>query len=403
MNYSTVFPLARHSALPAVPLWSVVGPVRRGIAPVYAEAPTGAIAFNQKCVRPNRTVMMELGRSMERPGERGRERARICEGDIMVNSTGRGTLGRVGLVSELPPDNEVYADGHVALIRPNPKSIRAQYLWYLLSTEVFYRYANEALSVGSTNQMELPSSSIAHLQIPLPDDGEQVRIVRMLDQECGRIDEIIREQDFAKELLDERFAANRASRVLCGFNPITGDGVIPAGWQPASLGAVARLQRGFDLPTESREAGDIPVVSSGGISGRHSTAMCRPPGVVTGRYGTIGRVFYIETEYWPLNTTLFVSDFRGNHPRWLFHLLAALPLAADSAKSAVTGINRNVIGQLRVLRPPLDQQIAIAADLDAESSEIEKIQAALTNQGDLLTERKHALITKAVMGNRDAL
>jgi type I restriction enzyme S subunit len=247
--------------------------------------------------------------------------------------------------------------------------------------------------------MELPSSSIAHLQIPLPSAEVQARIIRTLDDQCGRIDAIVLEQDRAKQLLDERFAANRASRLLRGFNPITGAGVIPVGWQLASLGAVARLQRGFDLPTESREAGDVPVVSSGGVSGHHSTAMCQPPGVVTGRYGTIGRVFYIETEYWPLNTTLFVLDFRGNHPRWLFHLLAALPLDADSAKSAVTGINRNVVGQLRVLRPPLDEQIAIAADLDAEGSEIERIQAALSNQVNLLTERKHALITRAVMGD----
>jgi len=107
MTYSAVFPLARHSALPAVPLWSVVEPVRRGIAPIYAEAPTGVIAFNQKCIRPNRTITIELGRPMEMPNERDRERARISEGDIMVNSTGRGTLGRVGLVSELPPDIEV--------------------------------------------------------------------------------------------------------------------------------------------------------------------------------------------------------------------------------------------------------------------------------------------------------
>lgn len=142
----------------------------------------------------------------------------------------------------------------------------------------------------------------------------------------------------------------------------------------------------------------MPVVSSGGISGTHSVAACDPPGVVTGRYGTIGRVYYLDTPYWPLNTTLFVSDFRGNDPRWAYYLLAALPLDADSAKSAVTGINRNVVSQLRVVRPPLDEQRAIADRLDLERREIDEMLAALSSQIELLNERKRSLIVAAVTG-----
>ncbi len=142
------------------------------------------------------------------------------------------------------------------------------------------------------------------------------------------------------------------------------------------------------------------MVSSGGTSGAHSTAMCDPPGVVTGRYGTIGQVYFLSEPYWPLNTTLFVSDFRGNDPRWVFHVLAALPPEYDVDKSAATGVNRNVLGALRVPRSPIGQQRAIAGRLDASAQKVERAILALEQQGqiDLLQERRQALITAAVTG-----
>src|SRR5262245_37828063 len=86
-------------------------------------------------------------------------------------------------------------------------------------------------------------------------------------------------------------------------------GEIPEHWEQKTLGNVARLQRGHDLPASERQPGDIPVVSSSGISDYHIAAKAKAPGVVTGRYGTIGKVFYIDQDYWALNTTLYVCDF----------------------------------------------------------------------------------------------
>ncbi len=79
-------------------------------------------------------------------------------------------------------------------------------------------------------------------------------------------------------------------------------------WTEKLLGDVITLQRGFDLPERERRAGSVPIVSSSGITGYHSAEKCIAPGVVTGRYGTLGEVFYIERAYWPLNTTLWVTN-----------------------------------------------------------------------------------------------
>ena len=76
-----------------------------------------------------------------------------------------------------------------------------------------------------------------------------------------------------------------------------------------------------------REEGSVPIVSSSGISGYHSVPKVKAPGVVTGRYGTLGEVFYVERDFWPLNTTLWVKDFKGNDPRFVSYLLKTVNLA----------------------------------------------------------------------------
>ena len=77
------------------------------------------------------------------------------------------------------------------------------------------------------------------------------------------------------------------------------------------LGDVLTLKRGHDLPESRRQDGDVPVVSSSGITGHHSESKAKAPGVITGRYGTLGEVFYVDEDYWPLNTSLYVTDFKG--------------------------------------------------------------------------------------------
>ena len=77
-------------------------------------------------------------------------------------------------------------------------------------------------------------------------------------------------------------------------------------WQKMRLGSFLTLKRGYDLPSSNRQKGEVPVVSSSGITGHHSVAKVEGPGVVTGRYGTLGEVFFVQQDFWPLNTALYV-------------------------------------------------------------------------------------------------
>ncbi|MBI2889233.1 MAG: restriction endonuclease subunit S [Nitrospirae bacterium] len=142
-------------------------------------------------------------------------------------------------------------------------------------------------------------------------------------------------------------------------------------WRTAHLGDVLTLKRGHDLPDSQRQDGDVPVVSSSGITGQHNESKARAPGVVTGRYGTLGDVFYIEQDYWPLNTALYVVDFKGNHPRFAAYFLQNVLRDYQSDKAAVPGVNRNVLHELKVRCPDTTLQAHIADILSAYDDLIE--------------------------------
>ena len=144
------------------------------------------------------------------------------------------------------------------------------------------------------------------------------------------------------------------------------------GWIQQPLGHVMELKRGYDLPASQRVPGSIPVVSSSGITGSHVARKVAGPGVVTGRYGTLGEVYFLRGDFWPLNTTLYVRDFKGNDPRFLHYLLRGLDFSGYSDKAAVPGLNRNHLHEEPVRIPTMvSEQTAIAHVLGTLDDKIE--------------------------------
>lgn len=149
------------------------------------------------------------------------------------------------------------------------------------------------------------------------------------------------------------------------------DGSVGDGWRTRTLGEVATLQRGFDLPTGERKGGPYPVIASTGVVGTHCRAMVSGPGVVVGRSGSLGGGQFIKSDFWPLNTTLWVRDFNANHPRFCYFLLKSLDLERFNAGSGVPTLNRNHIHSLPVRVPPISEQRAIAHILGTLDDKIE--------------------------------
>ncbi|WP_458102338.1 restriction endonuclease subunit S, partial [Bifidobacterium breve] len=141
---------------------------------------------------------------------------------------------------------------------------------------------------------------------------------------------------------------------------------------------VAPLQRGFDLPAEKIIPGVYPVMMSNGIGAYHNEYKVKGPGVVTGRSGTIGNLQYVESAFWPHNTTLWVTKFYGNHPKFIYYLYEKIDLKRYKAGSGVPTLNRNDVHDTMVFFP-------------ASRKEQELISAVLTYLDDLITlhQRKY--------------
>ena len=131
------------------------------------------------------------------------------------------------------------------------------------------------------------------------------------------------------------------------------------------------LQRGFDLPKHNRDEGNYPVIAATGIHGSHSEFKVHPPGVVTGRSGSLGEVVLVERPYWPLNTTLWVKDFKGNIPRYVYYYLKTLDLKRYNSGAGVPTLNRNHLDSLPVKIHDSQDQNKISAILSAYDDLIE--------------------------------
>jgi len=173
-------------------------------------------------------------------------------------------------------------------------------------------------------------------------------------------------------------------------------GMIPKEWEVKRLGEFAPLQRGYDLPTDKIVRGEYPVVYSNGILNYHYEYKAKGPGVVTGRSGTIGKVTFVESNYWPHNTSLWVTDFKGNNPKYVFHLYSYINLSKFASGSGVPTLNRNDVHASKFAIPPIHEQDKIVEVLDFWDTAIEK-------QSELIAKlklRKRALMQQLLTGKK---
>ena len=145
-----------------------------------------------------------------------------------------------------------------------------------------------------------------------------------------------------------------------------------SGWRETTLGNVVRLRRGHDLTEGERRPGNVPVIGSAGQNGWHDTAKASGPGVTVGRSGaSAGVVTYVDSDYWPHNTSLYVTNFCGNEPRFLAYYFSTLRLAELNSGSAQPSLNRNFLYTVPVLLPSPNEQRRIASILSTYDNLIE--------------------------------
>jgi len=143
-------------------------------------------------------------------------------------------------------------------------------------------------------------------------------------------------------------------------------------WSKMPFGDFISLQRGHDLPEQERKSGDVPILGSFGVTGWHNKAIAKAPGLTIGRSGaSFGTATYTEQDYFPLNTALYVTDFKGNNPKFSYYFAKHFDFSAFNSGSAQPSLNRNFINPVEVSIPPLVEQKEIAHILGTLDDKIE--------------------------------
>jgi len=148
-------------------------------------------------------------------------------------------------------------------------------------------------------------------------------------------------------------------------------------WTKGRVDEFFVLQRGFDITEAAASEGNIPVISSSGFSYFHSEVKVSGPGVVTGRKGRVGPVYYIEEDHWPHDTTLWVKDFKGNLPKYVYYFLQSIKLERYNEALAVPTLNRNNVHAIKCAFPPLKEQEKIVDAFSLWDNAIEKTEALI--------------------------
>ena len=137
-------------------------------------------------------------------------------------------------------------------------------------------------------------------------------------------------------------------------------------WQTTNLGSIVKFSYGKGLSEEKRKDGNVPVYGSSGIVGFHKKALIAGPGIIIGRKGNVGSVFFENNNFYPIDTVYYIRDVQESvNLKFLYYLLKNLPLAKLNSDAAVPGLNRERALKIKILRPSLPDQEKIASILSS--------------------------------------
>lgn len=304
-------------------------------------------------------------------------------GDIVF--TQRGTLGQVAIIPETARFGAYVISQSQMKLSIDHSKADTRFIYYWFSSR---QTVEKIISQNSSSGVpHINLTVLRNFKLPLPELHVQQRIADILSAYDDLIENNLRRiallEEAARMLYREwfvhfRFPGHEHGKMVNG---------IPEGWERMTLGQIVTLKRGYDLPEGRRAAGKVPVVSSAGITGLHAEHKVIGPGVVTGRYGTLGEVFYLSENFWPLNTTLYVKDFNNISPIMAYHFLKHHLKGVVSQKAAVPGLDRNVLHADVVNWPPRklqDAYVEVVADHQEQLRVLQATNQTLAQARDLL-------------------
>ena len=233
-----------------------------------------------------------------------------------------------------------------AAFKKNEKVI-PEYLYYFFKSQK-KKFIKDGVGGAQPN---ISAGYLKNVEMEVPTIERQAEVVDVLDKVNRVIEQRESELEELANLIKSRFVEMFGDPIRNTQNRPTTDFV-----------NVVKMQRGFDLPVQDRQQnGNIAVFGSNGALDRHNIAKVQGGGVITGRSGTIGKVYYTEEDYWPLNTSLFSVDMHGNNIIYLAYLLQMYDLSRFTEGTGVPTLNRNKFHNKPIINVSLSEQEEFAA------------------------------------------
>ncbi len=311
-------------------------------------------------------------------------------GDVLFSKD-----GTVGLCLVHKQEANLVLLSSIAIIPPKREVLNSDFCAHMLKSDLIL---NEIIGRKTgTAIRRVVLRDLKTVKIPIPTLPEQQKIASILskvDEQIEQTEQIIEKTELLKKGLMQKLLTKGIGHTKFKKTEL---GEIPEEWSVVTIGDVITLQRGHDLPVTERTEGDFPVVGSNGIVGYHNEYKAKGPGVSMGRSGTIGKIYYCDSDYWPLNTSLYVKDFKNNNPKFIYYLLQNLDYERFNSGTSVPTLNRNLVHPYKIIFPKqYDEQQKIAYILSKVDSQIQDNQNYLSKLQELKKGLMQDLLTGKV-------
>jgi len=318
------------------------------------------------------------------------KRHKLEVGDIVYGR--RGDIGRQAIIRA---ENEGWLCGTGCLrlsLGENPRII-SEYLHLFLSMpEVIGWIQNQAIGATMPN---LNTQILKRVPLIFPEDVEaQKKIVAVVaaydDLTENNKRRITLLENMAEEIYREWFVRFR----FPGWQEAEFEKGYPASWNALKFDEFCKLKRGYDLPDSKVIDGPYPVLASTSVKTFHSEYKVKAPVITTGRSGSLGTVLFKRENCWPLNTTLYVQNFKGNSPFFIYFTLKNMPLETFNSGAGVPSLNRNHLAGLRVVVPGETTQKEFDEIVEPIFRQIDTLQ----EQSEHLLKTKNQLLPRLISG-----
>ena len=309
--------------------------------------------------------------------------------DILL--TNSGTIGRMAFVTDREATTKTTFQKSVAIIKPDKQKVLPRYLYYQLQNCV-PQFIN---SSNGSAQKNLLLSTMRTFQIEIEENREkQEKIANTLsayddlienNQKQIKLLEEAAQRLYKEWFVDLRFPGHENTKIVDG---------VPEGWSRTNINGILTFHRGYDLTKNEMKAGRYPVVGSTTVIGYHNEFKIKGPGIVTGRSGSLGKYQFIWDNFWPHNTSLYISDYKDHNIFFVYSLLQTVDFASLNNGGAIPTLNRNVLSNIEVIKPTDELQEMFAKIAEPQYQKIKNLE----KQNDRLKTARDLLLPKFMSG-----